>query len=40
VAFQYPKGSYKKEGDSLAESAVIGQGEMVSNEMRGYLDWI
>ena len=30
-AFQYLKGNCKKEGDSLAESVVIGQGEMVSN---------
>ena len=30
VAFQNLKGSYKKEGDSLAGTAVTRQGEMVS----------
>ena len=31
AAFQYLKRSYKREGDSLAGSVVIGQGEMVLN---------
>ena len=29
--FQYLKGGYGKEGDSLAGSVVIGQGERTSN---------
>ncbi len=31
AAFQYLKGSYRKEGDTVAESVVTEQGEMVSN---------
>jgi len=30
----------KKGTDSLAGSAVIGKGEMVSNKKRGDLDWV
>ena len=31
AAFQYLKGDYENEGDSVAASVVVGQGEMVSN---------
>lgn len=31
AAFQYLKGSIRRETDSLAVSVVIGQGEMVSS---------
>ena len=41
VAFQYLKGSYRKEGaDSLAGSGVTEQGEIVSSSKRVELGWI
>ena len=35
VAFQYLKGTYKQEGDSLYSLTVTGQGEMALNYKRG-----
>ena len=40
AAFQYLKGSYRKEGDCLAGSVVIEQGKMASSSKRVDLGWI
>ena len=38
--FHYLKGSYRKEKDFLADSVVVGKGELVSNLMRVGFCWI